>query len=339
MARILVMMSGGVDSNVVAYMLKQQGHDVIGLTLSLWWDGDSNTCCGVAANCRAKAVCEKLGIEHFALNKRSDFMKFVVNPYIDAHKAGTTPSPCLNCNTHIKIGGMVKIAKFFDCDYIATGHYARIVDGHIVLATDQSKDQTYMLSRVKSDVIPKLMFPLGDMLKADVRAIAEANGIYAPSDSQDLCFVEREDRSSFLEQHGVVFDDGEIVNSSGNVLGEHNGIFNFTVGQRKGLPASSGGPLYVIRIDRENNKVVVGSENELLTKTCVVKDFNWQYTPMSNHVSVKIRYRATPVLATYEKKDDGNISVVFDESQKAITPGQAAVFYDGNILVGGGWII
>ncbi len=337
MSRVLVMMSGGVDSNVVAYLLKQQGHEVIGLTLSLWYDGDSNTCCGVAANCRAKDVCEKLGIEHYALNKRMDFMKFVVNPYIEAHKAGTTPSPCLNCNTNVKIGGMLRYADYFKCDYIATGHYANIVDGRITLATDPTKDQTYMLSRIKPELISRLMFPLGGMLKADVRAIAEANDIYAPSDSQDLCFVERTDRSEFLQSHGIDFKDGDIVNNSGETVGQHSGIYNYTIGQRKGLPASNDGPLYVIKIDRDRNKVVVGGENDLLTKNCIVKDFNWQYTPNTNRVSVKIRYRAAPVCATYEKRGD-DLVLVFDEPQKAITPGQAAVLYDNNILIGGGWI-
>jgi tRNA-specific 2-thiouridylase len=332
------MMSGGVDSNVVAYLLKQQGHDVIGLTLSLWWDSDANTCCGVAANCRAKDVCEKLGIEHFALNKRMDFMKFVVNPYIEAHKAGTTPSPCLNCNTNVKIGGMLRYADYFNCDYIATGHYARIIDGKIALAADPSKDQTYMLSRVRPDIIARLMLPLGNMLKTEVRAIAEANGIYAPSDSQDLCFVESADRSEFLQSHGVQFEDGDIVNSVGTKLGDHGGVYNYTVGQRKGLPASNDGPLYVLRINRDKNQVVVGSENDLLTKNCVVKDFNWQHTPSTSRVKVKIRYRAPAVWASYEKRGN-ELVLTFDDSQKAITPGQAAVLYDNDTLIGGGWII
>jgi len=337
MSRILVMMSGGVDSNVVAYLLKQAGHEVIGLTLSLWWDSDANTCCGVAANCRAKDVCDKLGIEHYSLNKRMDFMKFVVNPYIEAHKAGTTPSPCLNCNTNVKIGGMIRYADYFKCDFVATGHYARIVNGKIILAADTSKDQTYMLSRVKSEIISRLMFPLGEMLKTDVRAIAEKNGLYAPSDSQDLCFVESTDKSDFLKSNGVSFDEGDIINTAGETLSRHTGIFNYTVGQRRGLPASSDGPLYVLRINRDKNQVVVGSGNELLTKNCIVKDFNWQHTPDTNRVQVKIRYRSTPVWAMYEKRGN-DLVLTFENEQKAITPGQAAVLYDGNVLIGGGWI-
>lgn len=337
MSRILVMMSGGVDSNVVAYLLKKAGHDVVGLTLSLWWDSDANTCCGVAANCRAKDVCDRLGIEHYALNKRMDFMKFVVNPYIEAHKAGTTPSPCLNCNTNVKIGGMIRYADYFKCDYVATGHYARIVDGKIVLATDPSKDQTYMLSRVKPEIISRLMFPLGSMLKTEVRAIAEANDIYAPSDSQDLCFVEKTDRAEFLQSYGIPFEDGNIVNAAGCKVGEHDGIYNYTIGQRRGLPASNDGPLYVLRINRDKNEVVVGSENDLLTKNCIVKDFNWQHTPNTNRVKVKIRYKAAPVWATYEKRDN-DLVLTFEDAQKAITPGQAAVLYEGDTLIGGGWI-
>lgn len=337
MSRILVMMSGGVDSNVVAYLLKQQGHNVIGLTLALWWDSDANTCCGVAANCKAKDVCDKLGIEHYVLNKRMDFMKFVVNPYIEAHKAGTTPSPCLNCNTKVKIGGMIRYADYFGCDYVATGHYARIVDGKLALAADQTKDQTYMLSRIKPDIISRLMLPLGSMLKTEVRAIAEANGIYASSDSQDLCFVEKTDRAEFLQGYGVQFEDGDITNSFGDVLGKHEGIYNYTVGQRKGLPASTDGPLYVLRIERDKNRVVVGAESELLTKNCIVKDFNWQHTPSTNRIRVKIRYKAPPVWATYEKNND-NLFLTFDDAQKAITPGQAAVLYENDVLIGGGWI-
>lgn len=330
------MMSGGVDSNVVAYLLKQQGHEVIGLTLSLWYDGDEGTCCGVAANCRAKDVCDRLGIQHYALNKRMDFMKFVVNPYIEAHRAGTTPSPCLNCNTDVKIGGMIRYADYFKCDYVATGHYARIVDGKIMLAADASKDQTYMLSRIRPSIIARLMLPLGNMLKADVRAIAEANGIYAPSDSQDLCFVEKSDRAEFLQNYGITFEDGDIVNSTGNTVGKHSGVYNYTIGQRKGLPASDG-PLYVIRVNRDKNQVVVGSENDLLAQNCVVKDFNWQFTPATTRVRVKIRYKAAPVWANYEKREN-DLVLVFDEPQKAITPGQAAVLYDNDTLIGGGWI-
>lgn len=331
------MMSGGVDSNVVAYLLKQAGHEVIGLTLSLWWDSDANTCCGVAANCRAKDVCDKLGIEHYSLNKRMDFMKFVVQPYIEAHKAGTTPSPCLNCNTNVKIGGMIRYADYFKCDYVATGHYARIIAGKLALAADTSKDQTYMLSRIKPEIISRLVLPLGNMLKTDVRAIAEANGLFAPSDSQDLCFVESADRSEFLQSYGVSFDEGDIINTSGETLGRHAGVFNYTVGQRRGLPASNDGPLYVLRINRDKNQVVVGSGNDLLTKNCIVKDFNWQHTPNTNRVQVKIRYRSTPVWATYEKREN-DLVLTFEDAQKAITPGQAAVLYDGSILIGGGWI-
>lgn len=336
-SKILVMMSGGIDSSVVAYLLKQQGHEIIGLTLSLWYDGDSNTCCGVAANCRAKDICEKLGIEHFALNKRMDFMKFVVQPYIEDHKSSRTPSPCINCNANVKIGGMLRYADYFKCDYIATGHYARIIDSKIALAKDTSKDQTYMLSRVSRDVIKRIMLPLGDMLKTEVRAIAEANNIPAPKDSQDLCFVESADRSTFLQSHGISFDEGDIINTAGETLGRHDGIFNYTIGQRRGLPGSSDGPLYVLRLNRDKNQVVVGSGDNLLRKNCIVKDFNWQYTPDTNRVQVKIRYRSAPVWATYEKRGD-DLELVFDEEQKAITPGQAAVLYSDNYLIGGGWI-
>ena len=239
MSKILCMMSGGVDSNVCAYLLQQQGHEVVGVTLSLWWQDGDNTCCGVAANCRALSVCEKFGIEHFALNKRSDFMKYVVNPYVEAHKLGQTPSPCLNCNTHVKIGGMIRYADFLGCDYIATGHYVNKINDGLYVAKDLSKDQTYMLARVDRNVINRFMFPLGGLLKEEVRAIAEANQIVAPKDSQDLCFVQNEDRSEFLAERGVDFDPGEIVTLGGKVVGKHNGTCNYTVGQRRGLPSSS----------------------------------------------------------------------------------------------------
>lgn len=336
MAKILMMLSGGVDSSVAAYLLKKQGHTVIGLTLSLWYDGDSNTCCGVTANCRAKELCDKLGIEHFSLNKRRDFMKHVVNPYIDSYNSLKTPSPCLDCNTHIKIGGMVQHADFFECEYVATGHYIRTDGTKLFSARDIAKDQSYMLSRIDKALIPRLMFPLGDMLKSDIRNIAEANGIYAPRDSQDLCFVEKSNRAEFLESHGVIFNHGEIVNTSGNVLAKHNGIYNYTIGQRKGLPSTSDGRLYVLRVNKDKNQVIVGSENELFVKTCNVNDFNWHYTPITNRIRVKIRYKAAPVWASF-KKDNGIVSLVFDEEQKAVVNGQAAVFYgDDDSVIGGG---
>lgn len=338
MSKILCMMSGGVDSNVCAYLLQQQGHEVVGVTLSLWWQDGDNTCCGVAANCRALSVCEKLGIEHFALNKRSDFMKYVVDPYVESHKVGETPSPCLNCNTHVKIGGMIKYADFLDCEYIATGHYIRKDADGLYVAKDLTKDQTYMLSRVQADVIPRFMFPLGNLLKEEVRAIAEANQIVAPKDSQDLCFVQNEDRSEFLAERGVNFDPGQIVNLDGKIVGEHNGTCNYTVGQRRGLPGGSSEKLFVIRINKDKNQVIVGSDESLMSDECFARDFNWIYKPDNNEIEVKIRYKAELVHGRFYIVDD-MVRVVFDKPQRSVTPGQGAVLYSNGRLLGGGWIV
>lgn len=337
MTKVLCMMSGGVDSNVAAHLLKQQGYDVVGVTLSLWWQDGDNTCCGVAANCRALSVCEKLGIEHFALNKRSDFMKYVVDPYVDAHRNGLTPSPCINCNTHVKIGGMIKYADFLGCDYIATGHYVKKVGNGLFVAKDNAKDQTYMLARVSIDSIGRFIFPLGDLLKDEIRNIADENGIISPKDSQDLCFVQSEDRSEFLAERGIQFVPGDFVDEAGKILGSHTGLCNYTVGQRRGLPNNSE-KLFVLRVNKEKNQIVLGSGNSLFNSECVVRDFNWLHRPSNNTANIKVRYKAEAVSGKFYIEGDF-VRFVFDQPQRAVTPGQAAVLYDEDRLVGGGWII
>lgn len=336
MKRVMCMMSGGVDSNVAAYLLKQEGYEVIGVTLSLWWS-DDNTCCGVAANCRAMDVCEKLGIEHYSLNKRGDFMKYVVNPFISSHQNNETPSPCVNCNANVKIGGMLKYADFLDCEYVATGHYVLKDNGSLYVPRDLVKDQTYMLSMVPKNLFSRLIFPLGSIFKEDVRKIADENGLASPKDSQDLCFVQKEDRKEFLESYGVEYYNGDILHENGVVLGKHDGVFNYTVGQRRGLGLGNG--LYVIRTDKTNRQVIVGPESSLFKNEFRIRNFNWiEDIGDYGDILVKTRYKSQPVKASFMKNGEF-VECALKEPGKSITPGQCAVFYTNQKLIGGGWMV
>jgi tRNA-specific 2-thiouridylase len=365
---IAVAMSGGVDSSTVAAMLKGEGYDLIGLTLQLWNqrrlagkegmpEQVQGRCCSIDDVYDARRVSEMLGIPYYVVNEQARFERDVVRPFVDEYLAGRTPIPCSLCNNHLKFDQLLLTARQIGADRIATGHYARNeydeARGRWILKrpADASKDQTYFLFGLTQDQLSRTLFPLGGYTKPEVREWARQHGL-APSmankpDSQEICFIPGGDYKKFIDayleeqQEAMPDSAGELVTTSGEVLGRHEGIHNFTVGQRKGLGLSSATPLYVIQIDTNTRAVTVGNENELTRTSLVARDLNWISIPGLSHamrVKIKIRHRHEPAWATIESAGQGAVRAVFDEPARAVTPGQSAVFYDGDEVVGGGWI-
>ena len=365
---IAVAMSGGVDSSTVAAMLAHSGETVVGLTLQLWNQNrlagregipdvpKGGRCCSLDDVYDARRVAMHLGIPYYVVNQEERFEQDVVRPFVQEYLAGRTPIPCSLCNNHLKFDQLLKTAQSIGADRIATGHYAvNEYDekrGRWILKrpADQAKDQTYFLFGLKQEQLAKTLFPLGNLTKPEVREIARAHGLALAEkpDSQEICFIPGGDYKQFLgaylEEQGerVPETAGELVTSDGKVLARHDGIFNFTVGQRKGLGVSSPSPLYVLQIDPVNHRVTVGADAELASDTLRAGSLNWISIPAlteSMRVRIKIRHRHEPAWATLEPLADGEVLATFDEAQRAITPGQSAVFYDGDEVVGGGWII
>jgi tRNA-uridine 2-sulfurtransferase len=368
---IAVAMSGGVDSSAVAAMLRADGHNVIGLTMQLWNqrrlaghagmpESVQGRCCSIDDVYDARRVAETLGIPYYVVNHEERFERDVVRPFVEEYLAGRTPIPCSLCNNHLKFDQLLIVARQIGADQIATGHYAQVVFddecGRWLLKrpTDRSKDQTYFLFGLTQEQLSRTLFPLGSMTKPEVRELARKHGlaIAEKPDSQEICFVPGGDYKRFLEAYlneqgsGSTEGDrdtlaGEMVTSDGKVIGEHAGVHNFTVGQRKGLGIATGSPLYVIQIKNDTRQVVVGKDEELYSRTLRAHRVNLISTdelrePM--RVAVKIRHKHQPAPATIESAGPNDVLVTFDEPQRALTPGQAAVFYDGDIVVGGGWI-
>ena len=363
---IAVAMSGGVDSSTVAAILRSQGHHVIGLTMQLWnqrrlagHPGMPETvqgrCCSLDDVYDARRVAETLGIPYYVVNHEERFEREVVRPFVEEYLSGRTPIPCSLCNNHLKFDQLLIVAKQIGADLLATGHYARVefdeTRGRWLLkrAADLSKDQTYFLFGLTQEQLNRTLFPLGEMTKPEVRDLARRYGLALAEkpDSQEICFVPGGDYKNFLDAYlaekGEALPDtaGELVTADGEVIGEHSGIHNFTVGQRKGLGVATGSPLYVIQIKGDSRQVVVGGPEDLYSNTLRARRINLisvedLSAPMQ--VAVKIRHRHEAAPATIEKSGLDEILVTFDEPQRAITPGQAAVFYDGDIVVGGGWI-
>ncbi len=359
-------MSGGVDSSTVAAMLRAEGHEVIGLTMQLWNqrrlaghegmpEAVQGRCCSIDDVYDARRVAETLGIPYYVVNHEERFEKDVVRPFVEEYLSGRTPIPCSLCNNHLKFDQLLIVAKQIGAEALATGHYARVTfddqRGRWFLRrpADRSKDQTYFLFGLTQEQLSRTLFPLGEMTKPEVRERARQHGLALAEkpDSQEICFVPGGDYKTFLdaylaEQGGALPDtSGELVTSDGEVLGEHSGIHNFTVGQRKGLGVATGSPLYVIQIKGDAHQVVVGNQEDLYSNTLRVHRTNLisvddLHEPM--RVAVKIRHRHEPAAAMIEKTGLDDITAVFDQPQRAITPGQAAVFYDGDTVVGGGWI-
>jgi tRNA-uridine 2-sulfurtransferase len=364
---IAVAMSGGVDSSTVAAMLRTAGHNVIGLTMQLWnqrrlagRDGMPEAvqgrCCSLDDVYDARRVAETIGIPYYVVNHEQRFEQDVVRPFVQEYLSGRTPIPCSLCNNHLKFDQLLIVAQQIGADRLATGHYARVEFDPaqqrwlLKRPRDLAKDQTYFLFGLTQEQLSRTIFPLGGMTKPEVRQLAHQHALALAEkpDSQEICFVPGGDYKRFLDayldEQGAAFPDtaGELVTSDGKVIGQHNGIHNFTVGQRKGLGVATGSPLYVIQIKGDARQVVVGSNDDLYSPTLRARRINLISVvdldqPM--RVIVKIRHRHEGAPALLEKSGDDEVLVTFDEPQRAITPGQAAVFYDRDVVVGGGWIV
>ena len=354
--RVVVAMSGGVDSSVAAALLAEQGHEVIGITLQLWGkdvcvSSGTRLCCSVRDALDAKAVAKRLGIEHQTLELVEEFRANVIDYFVDSYAQGLTPNPCIACNNHMKFGALLENAKRLGAEWIATGHYAQTdyedANGRYVLrrARDASKDQSYVLFGLTQEQLRRARFPLGQLSKAQVRSRARALGLVTADkpDSQDVCFVRDRDKDGFLRRELRVADEpGPIVDVEGRELGAHRGLLGYTIGQREGLGIALGVPMYVVSMDRTRNRLVVGPREQLLVSRFWVDRLNWvSINPPTAplRAAVKIRSRHEPAPATVTPQPDGRGLIETDEPQSAVTPGQAAVFYDGDLVLGGGWII
>ena len=371
---IAVAMSGGVDSSAVAAMLRAEGQEIVGLTMQLWNqrrlaghagmpESVQGRCCSIDDVYDARRVAETLGIPYYVVNHEARFERDVVKPFVSEYLAGRTPIPCSLCNNFLKFDEFLVMARQIGAEKIATGHYARVAYSEhtgrwlLLRPVDQAKDQTYFLFGLTQEQLSRTLFPLGGMTKAEVRDVARHHGLASAEkpESQEICFVPGGDYKRFieayLEEQGEALPDssGELVSTAGETIGEHTGIHNFTVGQRKGLGVATGSPLYVIQIkpasgaqESEANQVVLGPDELLYAKTLRARDLNWiSIASLTERlrVSVKIRHRHEPAMAWIENGAPGEVTVTFDSPQRAITPGQAAVFYDGVVVVGGGWIV
>lgn len=359
-ASVMAAMSGGVDSSVCALLLQEAGFDVRGATMVLRGgevlgaagEGEGSTCGSSRDVEDARAVCRRLDIPHDAFDLRDRFDAAVVRPFCDAYLAGRTPNPCIDCNRFLKFEALQKRRREMGLDYVATGHYARrrwdeaTGRWQLLRASDPAKDQSYVLYHLTQDTLAHMLFPLGELTKDEVREMARAHGFVTAEkpESQDICFVPDGDYAGFIEGHcgaGAAFEPGEIVNREGRVLGEHAGLIRYTIGQRKGIGVAAREPLYVLGKDASANRLVVGFKDELLSSGVVACDVNLISGGVlegPRKVQVKTHYRQRPVLATAEQTGPDELTVTFEEPQRAAAPGQAAVLYEGDVVLGGGTI-
>jgi tRNA-specific 2-thiouridylase len=362
---IAIAMSGGVDSSTVAAVLQEQGHPIVGLTMQLWnqrrlpeLQGDGpkqHRCCSLDDVYDAKRVAQHLNFPHYVVNFEEQFEQRVVRPFVDQYLAGRTPIACTNCNTDVKFEPLLRMARQIGAERLATGHYARIrkneVTGRweLLRARDDSKDQSYFLWGLSQEQLSRSEFPLGELTKEEVRALARRTNLPVAEkpESMELCFVPSGNYVQFIQAYSrdagisLTAGEGEIVTEDGAVVGHHHGVHNFTVGQRKGLGFAAGKPLYVISLDPEKNRVVVGDDDSLRTSSCEVTGVNWvscELPDKPQRARVKIRHKHEPADATVAPLDSTTARITFDAPQRAITPGQGAVFYDEDRVLGGAWI-
>ena len=351
--RILVGMSGGVDSSAAAALLQEQGFDVVGVTLKLWPQDCVNRaedkCCGPQAVMDARSVSASLGIPYYLIDESAEFQKRVIGYFAEEYRAGRTPNPCVMCNQHLKFGTLLDRARQLGCDLVATGHFARVertAEGRSLLlrGRDPRKDQSYFLFSLRQHQLARVLFPLGEKTKSDTREVARECGLRTADkeESMEICFVPDNDYGRFLEQSKLVQrHPGEIVDTQGRVLGSHDGIEFYTIGQRKGLGISSSHPLYVLELDPANNRVIVGDESQLNRSEFTVDHCNWipwDQPPESFECVAKIRYNHPGAAATVRPGPQETATVRLHAPARAVTPGQACVFYDGDRVLGGGWI-
>lgn len=366
--KLAVAMSGGVDSSAAAAILKEQGHDLVGFTMQLWnqrrgisvdENGDPlpSRCCSLDDVYDARRVAEELGFPFYVLNLEREFERDVVQPFVESYLAGETPIPCVSCNSRLKFASLDGLARSLGCDKVATGHYARVEydeasDRYRLLrGRNLQKDQSYFLWELTQDQLSRSLFPLGEMSKPEVRDVAREHSLAVAekSESQEICFVPDGNYAGFIDRYleatgsaGRNPGEGEIVEANGAVVGHHAGIHRYTVGQRRGIGIASSQPLYVINIDASKNQVTVGHQDDLLSDEFTAAGVNWIAFDKPDHpvrAEVRVRYRHTPAAATITPIENNRVRVNFDEPQRAITPGQATVFYRGDEVVGGGWIV
>ncbi|MFA5104711.1 MAG: tRNA 2-thiouridine(34) synthase MnmA [Candidatus Margulisiibacteriota bacterium] len=348
--KVLMAMSGGVDSSVSAAILKQKGYDVIGITMEIWPKqvDDFGGCCSASAVDDAKRVAAKIKIPHYVLNLREEFKKFVIDDFVQEYRNGRTPNPCIRCNKHIKFDLLLKKADELGADFVATGHYAVIVKGkkmyELRKASDKNKDQSYFLYDFPQEALKRVLFPLGKMTKAKTRQLAKKLGLSVADkkDSQEICFIENNNYGAFVSENSQEpIKPGPIYSADGTGLGMHKGIIYYTVGQRKGLGIPFGKPFYVTRIDPAHNAIIVGDESETYGKTLVAENVRWtSIAPPKEKFSAKakIRYMNEETEAQITPLEDGLLSVSFKKPVKAITPGQSVVIYKNDTVLGGGII-
>ena len=354
MIKALIAMSGGVDSSLAAQLTKEAGYDCVGCTMKLYGNEDigsgrGHTCCSLDDVEDARSVAHAIGIPYYVFNFTDDFRGKVISEFVRSYEHGRTPNPCIDCNRYMKFGKLYERAEVLGCRYVVTGHYARIgyQNGEYFLkkAMDETKDQSYVLYFLTQEQLAHTMFPLGEMKKPDVRALAEKKGFInsAKPDSQDICFVPDGDYGAFLERYtGKSYTPGPFLDMQGNVLGTHKGTVRYTIGQRKGLGIAFGKPMYVARIDTAENSVILAEDGDLYSNALTAADFNWisgKAPAAEIRCRAKIRYRQKEQPAIAYPQPDGKVRIEFEQPQRAITPGQAVVLYDGDIVLGGGRIL
>ncbi|PYS49097.1 MAG: tRNA 2-thiouridine(34) synthase MnmA [Acidobacteria bacterium] len=366
--KIAVAMSGGVDSSAAAAILKAERHELVGFTMQLWnqrrgisvdehGEALPSRCCSLDDVYDARRVAEELGFPFYVLNLEKDFERDVVQPFINSYLNGETPIPCVACNSRLKFSSLDRLAASLGCDKVATGHYARIEFDEktnryrLLRGRNLQKDQSYFLWELTQEQLSRAMFPLGEMSKPEVRDVARSNSLAVAekAESQEICFVPDGNYAGFIDRYLEAEDEterlpgeGEIVNARGEVLSRHNGIHRYTIGQRRGIGIAHERPLYVISIDAPNNRVVVGNQEELLSDEFTAMGVNWiafNEPTAPVRAEVRVRYRHTAAMATITPLENNRACIVFDEPQRAITPGQATVFYRNDEVIGGGWIV